>query len=52
MSKGEEFSTGITSILPEVASINALPKDQREYARVIIKEFVEKALNPSIFLTC
>ena len=48
MAKGEELATGITSILPEVASITSLPKKQQVVARAMIKEFVEKAPIPSL----
>ena len=48
MAKGEELATEMTSILPGVASIASLPKKQQDVARAMIKEFVEKALIPSL----
>ena len=48
MAKGEELASGMTSILPEVASVASLPKKQQDVARAMIKEFVEKALIPSL----
>jgi len=48
MAKGEELAKGMTSILPEVASITSLPKKQQDIARAMIKELVEKALVPSL----